>query len=64
MLQVDQKTQNLVCKVREIFMKYGIRSVPMDDILEIMFENHIRGISNEKGIRYFKEKQKTFKYIR
>jgi AcrR family transcriptional regulator len=34
-----------------------------EDLFKVMFENHIRGISNEKGIKYF-EKQKdmlTFK---
>ncbi len=27
-------------------------------IFEVMFENHIRGIANEKGIKYFEEKLK------
>ncbi len=35
-----------------------IRNVSYSKIFEVMFENHIRGISNQKGIDYF-EKQKA-----
>lgn len=29
-----------------------------EKVFEVMFENHIRGISNEKGVKYFEEKKK------
>lgn len=34
-----------------------MKKYTVDQIFEVMFENHIRGIANEKGIEYF-EKQK------
>lgn len=30
-------------------------------IFQVMFENHIRGISNPKGIEYYEQKKKNFK---
>ena len=30
------------------------------EIFKVMFENHIRGIANEEGIKHFEEKIKTF----
>jgi AcrR family transcriptional regulator len=35
----------------------NIQNFSFDNIFEVMFENHIRGIANQKGIEYF-EKQK------
>ncbi|MCD4683570.1 MAG: TetR/AcrR family transcriptional regulator [Bacteroidales bacterium] len=35
-----------------------MKKYSFEKIFEVMFENHIRGIANEKGIEYF-EKQKT-----
>lgn len=35
-----------------------MKKYTFDKIFEVMFENHIRGIANEKGIEYF-EKQKA-----
>ncbi len=34
-----------------------MKKYSFEKIFEVMFENHIRGIANEKGIEYF-EKQK------
>jgi TetR/AcrR family transcriptional regulator, cholesterol catabolism regulator len=31
------------------------------EVFQVMFENHIRGISNENGIKYFEERKKTLK---
>lgn len=33
------------------------------DIFSVMFENHIRGISNEKGIAYFEKQKKSLKIL-
>lgn len=35
---------------------------PFEKIFKVMFENHIRGIANEKGIKYFEEKKKQIKF--
>lgn len=32
-----------------------------EDIFEVMFENHIRGIANKKGVEYFEKKIKEIK---
>lgn len=47
-------------KIEEFHTLEGeeIRDFSYSKIFEVMFENHIRGISNEKGIQYF-EKQKA-----
>ncbi|MCF8365484.1 MAG: TetR/AcrR family transcriptional regulator [Bacteroidales bacterium] len=34
----------------------------MDKIFEVMFENHIRGISNLQGIAYFEERKQQLKF--
>lgn len=31
------------------------------EVFHVMFDNHIRGIANENGIRYFEERKKTLK---
>jgi AcrR family transcriptional regulator len=31
------------------------------EVFHVMFENHIRGIANENGIRYYEERKKTLK---
>ena len=33
-----------------------------EKIFEIMFENHIRGISNQKGIEYFEQQKKSLNF--
>lgn len=33
------------------------------EIFSVMFENHIRGISNEKGIAYFEKQKKSLKFL-
>lgn len=47
-------------KMEELFNveQDDLRNFSYAKIFEVMFENHIRGISNEKGIAYF-EKQKA-----
>lgn len=34
----------------------------MERIFEVMFEHHIRGISNPEGIRYFEQRKKQLKF--
>lgn len=34
----------------------------MEKIFEVMFENHIRGISNPEGIAYFEERKQQLKF--
>ena len=33
------------------------------EVFQVMFENHIRGIANKNGIRYFEERKKTLKIV-
>lgn len=36
-------------------------NITFTEVFQVMFENHIRGIANEKGINYFEERKKTLK---
>lgn len=40
---------------------YTEREFSFELIFETMFENHIRGIANEKGIAYFEKRRKDYK---
>jgi AcrR family transcriptional regulator len=40
---------------------YKSDEVSFTEVFHVMFESHIRGIANEKGIRYFEERKKTLK---
>jgi AcrR family transcriptional regulator len=40
---------------------YDDEKVSFGEVFQVMFENHIRGIANEKGIRYYEERKKTIK---
>jgi len=37
-------------------------NITMEEIFEVMFENHIRGISNQKGIAYFEQRKQQLKF--
>ena len=37
-------------------------NISMEEIFEVMFENHIRGISNQKGIEYFEQRKQQLKF--
>lgn len=37
-------------------------NITMERIFEVMFENHIRGISNQKGIEYFEQRKQQLKF--
>lgn len=37
-------------------------NITMEQIFEVMFENHIRGISNRKGIEYFEQRKQQLKF--
>jgi len=40
---------------------YKIDEKSFVEVFHVMFENHIRGIANEKGIRYYEERKKRLK---
>lgn len=40
---------------------YKDDKISFTEVFQVMFENHIRGISNENGIKYFEEKLKSLK---
>ncbi len=37
-------------------------NITMEGIFEVMFENHIRGISNQKGIEYFEKRKQQLNF--
>ncbi len=39
-----------------------MKKYTFDKIFEVMFENHIRGIANEKGIEYFEKQKKKLNF--
>jgi TetR/AcrR family transcriptional regulator, cholesterol catabolism regulator len=40
---------------------YKIDEKSIAEVFQVMFENHIRGIANENGIRYYEERKKRLK---
>jgi AcrR family transcriptional regulator len=40
---------------------YKSDEISYSELFHVMFENHIRGIANENGIRYYEERKKTLK---
>lgn len=60
-LNKDLVSQLYVQKIEGIMNPENLResSFPFSDIFRVMFENHIRGIANEAGIKYFEEKIKS-----
>jgi AcrR family transcriptional regulator len=40
---------------------FDMEKISFAEVFQVMFENHIRGIANEKGIKYFEDRKKTFK---
>jgi TetR/AcrR family transcriptional regulator, cholesterol catabolism regulator len=40
---------------------YNTDKISFSEVFHVMFENHIRGICNENGIKYFEEKVKILK---
>jgi AcrR family transcriptional regulator len=40
---------------------YDGDDIPFAEVFHVMFENHIRGIANEKGVKYFEERKKSLK---
>jgi len=59
-LNKDIISQLYYKKIEDSHTMYGetMKKYTLKKIFEVMFENHIRGIANEKGIEYF-EKQKS-----
>ena len=40
---------------------YDREKISFGEVFQVMFENHIRGIANENGIKYFEDRKKTLK---
>jgi TetR/AcrR family transcriptional regulator, cholesterol catabolism regulator len=40
---------------------YDKEKISFGEVFQVMFENHIRGIANENGIKYFEDRKKTLK---
>jgi AcrR family transcriptional regulator len=61
-LNPELVAQLYVQKISGIMSQENVLSTqyPFTEIFKTMFENHIRGISNENGIKYFEKKIKTF----
>ena len=49
-------------KIEDIYNEEVIEqeNFSFEELFEVMFENHIRGISNEKGIKYYEERKDKF----
>ncbi|NOZ46251.1 MAG: TetR/AcrR family transcriptional regulator [Chlorobi bacterium] len=41
---------------------YQTGKFPFEKVFEVMFENHIRGIANDTGIKYYEEKKKNINF--
>jgi AcrR family transcriptional regulator len=40
---------------------YKSDEISFTEVFHVMFENHVRGIANENGLRYYEERKKTLK---
>ncbi|MFC2113968.1 TetR/AcrR family transcriptional regulator [Bacteroidota bacterium] len=60
-LQVDMVARLYVQKIENVMNSEHLLSEEFSsaDFFKVMFENHIHGIANEKGISYFEEKIKS-----
>lgn len=41
---------------------YSSKDISFSRVFKVMFENHIRGISNQKGIKYLEQKKKSLNF--
>ncbi len=63
-LDVEVTARFYVQKLESMHTVEFLESVDFsfEKIFEIMFENHIRGISNQKGIEYFEQQKKSLNF--
>lgn len=63
-LNIDLITKLYIRKMEDMHDPDGFLNgnVSFEKIFEVMFDNHIRGIANEKGINYYEEKRQTLKF--
>ncbi|MCF8308857.1 MAG: TetR/AcrR family transcriptional regulator [Bacteroidales bacterium] len=63
-LNVDLITRLYIRKMEDMHDPDGFlnRDYSFEKIFEVMFDNHIRGIANEKGINYYEEKRQKLKF--
>jgi len=63
-LNIDLITRLYIRKMEDMHDPEGFLNGDYDfeKIFEVMFDNHIRGIANEKGIRYYEERRQELKF--
>lgn len=63
-LNVDLITKLYIRKMEDMHDPDGFMNgdVSFEKIFEVMFDNHIRGIANDKGIKYYEEKRQMLKF--
>lgn len=63
-LDVDLVALLYVQKLEDITRSESLvmKEISFSKIFEVMFENHIRGISNKSGIEYFEKKKETLDF--
>mgnify|MGYP006278300719 CR=1 FL=1 len=63
-LNVDLITRLYIRKMEDMHDPEGFLSgdFHFEKIFEVMFDNHIRGITNEKGIQYYESKYQNLKF--
>jgi len=62
-LMIDLVAQLYVQRLADMFNTDFLsnENLTFEKVFEVMFENHIRGISNQKGIEYFEKKKESLK---
>ncbi len=63
-LNVDLITKLYIRKMEDMHDPDGFMNgdVSFEKIFEVMFDNHIRGIANDEGIKYYEEKRQILKF--
>ena len=63
-LNIDLITKLYIRKMEDMHDPDGFLNgnVSFEKIFEVMFDNHIRGIANEKGINYYEKKRQVLKF--
>lgn len=63
-LDVDLIAQLYIKKLEGVhdFLFNGEKPYTFEQILTVMFENHIRGICNENGIKYYENQKSKYQY--
>lgn len=63
-LNVDLITRLYIRKMEDMHDPDGFLNgdVNFEKIFEVMFDNHIRGITNEKGLQYYESKYQNLKF--